>query len=124
MLAYGHGLGAVPLWVKRVSGPEQAPRVRTGGHEHAVAAGSRRQVGDAVPNRVNVDAGAEVTFNGGLLGAAGNVLDREVGPGGMFAMEEGGGDPDFVGDLIARRGARRRIINILLYYVTYLSMSR
>jgi len=82
-----------------ISSAKEATAALRGFQKHPVAARVRWAIGYAMQDDVNVDPGTKRLVEAFAPGTVNNFFNRKVGSRGMLAMEERGGNPNFIGDL-------------------------
>src|ERR1039457_742378 len=94
-----HRLSALPGRIVIVSVTKQTAAAWSGLRKHAVAAGVRGAISHTVLYGVDVDAFSKGFAQSLSFCAIDNLVDGEVSSLRMFAVQQCGPDPDFIGDL-------------------------
>src|SRR5262245_33795823 len=97
LAAVRHYLSAFAVRVIRIARPKQATSSWGGLEQHTVTASVRRAVSDAVHGQVRVHARPLLIADALARQTLLDLLEAEVSCFRMFAMQQGGGDPDFIG---------------------------
>ena len=82
----------------RISLAEKAASAGCGFKEHSITPGVGRAVGYAMLDHVNVDAGSKGPYGDFLFCTLDDLFNCEIFAIRVFAVEEGGSNPGFIGN--------------------------
>jgi len=82
-----------------VASPEQSAAALSSLKKHAIAPRIRGTIGDTVLNNMDVNARSQRRSRRHKHGLLDNLVNGKIRTGRMSAVEQGGGNPDFVGNL-------------------------